>query len=131
MIRRPPRSTLFPYTTLFRSLNHIRDQTNLEALKTQTDLGEKISTRSRVSGAMRYGTGHVQIESVELLDATGQPCRAFRFGEEMTLETRIRSFIATEHLSVSFLVRDMTGIDLTGTTTFDEHVPLPTFLPGQ
>src|SRR5258708_14638059 len=24
MIRRPPRSTLFPYTTLFRSLNHAR-----------------------------------------------------------------------------------------------------------
>src|SRR3989441_12872076 len=27
MIRRPPRSTLFPYTTLFRSLIHIRDNT--------------------------------------------------------------------------------------------------------
>src|SRR5258706_4198665 len=25
MIRRPPRSTLFPYTTLFRSLSSIRD----------------------------------------------------------------------------------------------------------
>src|SRR5256886_16963989 len=25
MIRRPPRSTLFPYTTLFRSLSHIVD----------------------------------------------------------------------------------------------------------
>src|SRR3712207_7440952 len=25
MIRRPPRSTLFPYTTLFRSLHHRRD----------------------------------------------------------------------------------------------------------
>src|SRR2546425_6129244 len=25
MIRRPPRSTLFPYTTLFRSLNDVRD----------------------------------------------------------------------------------------------------------
>src|SRR5256885_9816133 len=25
MIRRPPRSTLFPYTTLFRSLNALRD----------------------------------------------------------------------------------------------------------
>src|SRR3989449_9827824 len=24
MIRRPPRSTLFPYTTLFRSLNQVR-----------------------------------------------------------------------------------------------------------
>src|SRR3712207_8165853 len=26
MIRRPPRSTLFPYTTLFRSLNHRGDR---------------------------------------------------------------------------------------------------------
>src|SRR2546430_6360000 len=26
MIRRPPRSTLFPYTTLFRSVNHARMQ---------------------------------------------------------------------------------------------------------
>src|SRR3712207_7795809 len=26
MIRRPPRSTLFPYTTLFRSLQHIGEQ---------------------------------------------------------------------------------------------------------
>src|SRR3989442_11809673 len=25
MIRRPPRSTLFPYTTLFRSVVHLRD----------------------------------------------------------------------------------------------------------
>src|SRR2546429_7080842 len=28
MIRRPPRSTLFPYTTLFRSLNQQRKLTN-------------------------------------------------------------------------------------------------------
>src|SRR3712207_7745878 len=26
MIRRPPRSTLFPYTTLFRSIGHGRDE---------------------------------------------------------------------------------------------------------
>src|SRR5690554_7676825 len=26
MVRRPPRSTLFPYTTLFRSANDIRDR---------------------------------------------------------------------------------------------------------
>src|SRR3712207_8789427 len=26
MIRRPPRSTLFPYTTLFRSDRHVREQ---------------------------------------------------------------------------------------------------------
>src|SRR2546426_5863001 len=37
MIRRPPRSTLFPYTTLFRSLVG-RDPGKLKALWTQLDL---------------------------------------------------------------------------------------------
>src|SRR2546422_7921079 len=32
MIRRPPRSTLFPYTTLFRSLDEERIRRELEAL---------------------------------------------------------------------------------------------------
>src|SRR3712207_6949401 len=32
MIRRPPRSTLFPYTTLFRSLNFIRDSASSKSL---------------------------------------------------------------------------------------------------
>src|SRR5258708_25215360 len=30
MIRRPPRSTLFPYTTLFRSLQFARDQRGVQ-----------------------------------------------------------------------------------------------------
>src|SRR3712207_8337523 len=30
MIRRPPRSTLFPYTTLFRSQRHVVDGTRVE-----------------------------------------------------------------------------------------------------
>src|SRR3712207_8821201 len=33
MIRRPPRSTLFPYTTLFRSLRHGLDRADLHALR--------------------------------------------------------------------------------------------------
>src|SRR3712207_9286811 len=33
MIRRPPRSTLFPYTTLFRSMKRARDGGGVEALK--------------------------------------------------------------------------------------------------
>src|SRR3712207_7666570 len=32
MIRRPPRSTLFPYTTLFRSADEVRDEGVAEAL---------------------------------------------------------------------------------------------------
>src|SRR5690554_8174492 len=33
MIRRPPRSTLFPYTTLFRSNSRLRERLALEAEK--------------------------------------------------------------------------------------------------
>ena len=34
MIRRPPRSTLFPYTTLFRSYNNVEELlTDLEAIR--------------------------------------------------------------------------------------------------
>src|SRR4051794_41444852 len=33
MIRRPPRSTLFPYTTLFRSEQSVRFQTALASIK--------------------------------------------------------------------------------------------------
>src|SRR3712207_6929632 len=49
MIRRPPRSTLFPYTTLFRSLNHVTwvdhitvpsGSTAAVADSTLTDMGE-------------------------------------------------------------------------------------------
>src|SRR5260221_6086521 len=40
MIRRPPRSTLFPYTTLFRSWDkHPRDADRLEALEALLDRG--------------------------------------------------------------------------------------------
>src|SRR5690349_23026680 len=39
MIRRPPRSTLFPYTTLFRSnRRHVRESTSARAFE-QCDLG--------------------------------------------------------------------------------------------
>lgn len=105
--------------------NYLRQQTNKEAMQLQSDIAKPVEVKNALPGQMRYGTGHVQIERTELTDATGQPCRAFRFGDDITLNVYIRAFIHTAHLSVSYLVRDLTGIDLTGTTTFDEHIELP------
>ena len=42
MIRRPPRSTLFPYTTLFRSFLNRRSKT--EEVKKVEEIGEKETT---------------------------------------------------------------------------------------
>src|SRR2546430_17538075 len=41
MIRRPPRSTLFPYTTLFRSLDRFRDVFPLHRLGGAHGTGEE------------------------------------------------------------------------------------------
>src|SRR5256885_4497388 len=40
MIRRPPRSTLFPYTTLFRSLHEMRPQVDFNPTTPQSAAGE-------------------------------------------------------------------------------------------
>src|SRR3712207_7557490 len=39
MIRRPPRSTLFPYTTLFRSLNRYLPGENLDLARCEVGIG--------------------------------------------------------------------------------------------
>jgi len=108
--------------------NYLRQQANQEAMRVQSDIARPVAVETPVQGTMRYGTGHVQIERVELQDDAGACCRAFRFGDFINLLVQLKSHIDTEHLSVSYLVRDLTGIDLTGTTTFDEHVKIP-FMP--
>src|SRR2546430_11644046 len=50
MIRRPPRSTLFPYTTLFRSLKLVR-----EALRHRLNLLESGELGARVAGMLVSG----------------------------------------------------------------------------
>src|SRR2546430_7147012 len=51
MIRRPPRSTLFPYTTLFRSVASLRDDRGLDLVRRRPrpasarPLGDRKSTR--------------------------------------------------------------------------------------
>src|SRR5258707_2962995 len=48
MIRRPPRSTLFPYTTLFRSNGHDRDDPRVVAVAGDGGVGQLGETRRQV-----------------------------------------------------------------------------------
>src|SRR3989454_12643420 len=54
MIRRPPRSTLFPYTTLFRSLVHDRGKLGIELAE------EGGGHRAQHAGVGRAGAGPEQ-----------------------------------------------------------------------
>src|SRR5690349_22396459 len=74
MPRRPPRSTLFPYTTLFRSAGNENPLQGSYVVEELTDLVEeavlaeleRISDRGGVLGAMEtgYQRGRIQDESM-------------------------------------------------------------------
>src|SRR5690349_22352827 len=57
MIRRPPRSTLFPYTTLFRSLGKEPDRTKLGDPVRELQLKWERLVEERRAGALP-GSGH-------------------------------------------------------------------------
>src|ERR1022692_3654449 len=52
MIRRPPRSTLFPYTTLFRSVANAAGNVGIEYLR-NLFLGDRRGVRRRLPGVRR------------------------------------------------------------------------------
>jgi lipopolysaccharide transport system ATP-binding protein len=113
-------------------LAYVREQTNREALAgDQASLGRPVPFAVDVPGKLRYGTGHAQIEHVDVLDDTGEPRRAFAHGDTIVIQATVRAHSPVDHLNLSFLIRDMTGIDLMGTTCFDEKVPLPALRPGE
>src|SRR2546427_4806022 len=70
MIRRPPRSTLFPYTTLFRSLQKRSDRAR------RGDLADQID-RSDVDAELQGCRGHQQMEehTSELQSQSNLVCR--------------------------------------------------------
>src|SRR5690349_24818010 len=61
MIRRPPRSTLFPYTTLFRSL-HEQEVPHGELDDTRTDARGRVFTKTpKDRKSTRLNSSHVEI----------------------------------------------------------------------
>src|SRR2546426_4945839 len=74
MIRRPPRSTLFPYTTLFRSITHAR----LPIHRRQITEGGDVIEADRLGLPERLGVGGrlqvCQLRSEEHTSELQSPC---------------------------------------------------------
>src|SRR3712207_8720913 len=93
MIRRPPRSTLFPYTTLFRSAAGGRAQVRAHARR---ELGEREGLHHVVGGA-EVEPAH----PVGDLAARGQHHRS----EEHTSELQSRQYLVCRLLLVKITLR--------------------------
>src|SRR3712207_7140620 len=78
MIRRPPRSTLFPYTTLFRSVGNAVDMTDLVAVVSwDRHLFDQVAALKKLQDDLR----------VEV------PVRGQRRSEEHTSELQSRQYL--------------------------------------
>lgn len=114
-----------------RYLALMRQDLNERTLREGPDLGPPRELTTNVPATLRYGSGQVQLEKVEVLDEHGQPCAAFKLLQQVCLRVTIVSHVDTRDLSVCFLVRDMHGVDVMGTTTFDERHELPAMKAGE
>lgn len=116
--------------TVSQYLKYVRELVNQEAISSQVEISKPQKLETGIKGVLRYGTGHVQIEKVEVRNDGNEVCNSFLLGETVHIYVYIKAFEEMDHLSVSFLIRDMTGVDLMGTTTFDERVDLPRLSAG-
>src|SRR5260370_30306805 len=90
MIRRPPRSTLFPYTTLFRSASEIGD---IDLLR-RAGLGAAALEQAHAAGCDVIGAEEVASGGVRLLEGDGAKTGADR------KNTRLNS----SHTCISYAV---------------------------
>src|SRR5690606_41883974 len=74
MIRRPPRSTLFPYTTLFRSARPIRLGFSIRSSKSRRTFGRK-NFLPRASALKRPWDGRSEEHTSELQSRENLVCR--------------------------------------------------------
>src|SRR2546429_9393363 len=95
MIRRPPRSTLFPYTTLFRSLALTRDRKLIQTLRRVADPAHEVyaaGSEIDLAGAlMAHQTGVVVLDVAALASPAGQlAAQLHARSEEHTSELQSR-----------------------------------------
>src|SRR3712207_7601436 len=90
MIRRPPRSTLFPYTTLFRS---VRDGADLFPRGERFGSGEDVPVSGVAGLGQRHGSDAGDVVGVD----TGHPAGTARVDRK---STRLNS----SHANISYAV---------------------------
>src|SRR3989441_6515829 len=93
MIRRPPRSTLFPYTTLFRSARHSRllaRGAGERAARHRVRLSVRVQPRRAVGVAprLRYGGARSEEHTSELQSLAYLVCRLLLEKKKKPLTSR-------------------------------------------
>lgn len=84
----------------------------------------------RIGHTFRHGDGTSEILSVEILNSSGKPVTEVGAGEAITVRVRSRFREAKSDPMVGILIRTRIGMDVYGTNTRLEHLPLGDFEAG-
>lgn len=83
-----------------------------------------------VSASFRHGDGASEIVSVRILNAVGEAVTAIASGEAITIRVRSRFHAAKRDPMVGILLRTRIGMDVYGTNTRIEQIPLGEMAAG-
>src|SRR5258708_28925701 len=117
MIRRPPRSTLFPYTTLFRSLGAVMKSGNVEMTKANLSLLEALGNVGGLKDERANKTGVYVFRMGDLQNNPTARARVFR----LDLFQPVSIFVAQQF---PFQARDV--IYVTNAPLYEYHKILTT-----
>src|SRR3712207_6872430 len=101
MIRRPPRSTLFPYTTLFRS---IADRVLPVAAIVVIDIVAGAAAEAVAAGAAGEAVVAILAPQAVVSSASGERVVAAAAGETVVPEDRKSTRLNSSHANISYAV---------------------------
>ena len=79
---------------------------------------------------VEYGEKHAEIVDYGLFDEKGLPTSNFLKGTEFTVKMRIRAHETVREPIFAFTIKNMKGIEICGTNTTMEKIPVPTMEDG-
>jgi len=79
----------------------------------------------------RHGSGGAKIRQVELIDAEGRQVSSVEFDEEVVLRVHAEYYEDAPFSILGYGFRDNAGIEIVGSNTCEENVPLPPRRSGE
>lgn len=127
------------YKSEAEEIAYINENATRNLQEQSTETNEEIVVKQQVESSindidfesLRYGTGEVRIKKITMKNKEGIVVDHFEFGELMTIEIHLTAFKNIENLNCCIRIRDKNGMDVTGTTTFEEKIKFPVFEEGE
>jgi energy-coupling factor transporter ATP-binding protein EcfA2 len=83
------------------------------------------------SDAPRYGDGRAELLGVEVADRDGQPLESIRTPAEIVVRMSVRACEAIERPIAGVLIRTDQGLDVSGSNTARQNIPVTPMMPGE